>query len=91
VCWRARWDATSCQRWFVGAITGSEGRTLDIPLDFLGREGLWKARVVADTPEAWVSPERATEETWTVRSIGKLTAHMAPGGGLAAILEPSVP
>ena len=81
----------SGKRWFVGAITGSEGRTLDIPLDFLGGDGLWKARIVADAPEAWVSPERATEDTWTVRPIGKLTAHMAPGGGFAAILEPAAP
>ena len=71
----------SGKRWFVGAITGSESRTLDIPLDFLGGDGLWKARIVADAPEAWVSPERATEDTWTVRPIGKLTAHMAPGAG----------
>jgi alpha-glucosidase len=78
----------SGKRWFVGALTGSEGRTLDIPLDFLGGDGLWNARVVADAPEAWVSPERAIEDTRTVRAIGKLTAHMAPGGGLVAILEP---
>ena len=81
----------SGKRWFVGAITGSESRTLDIPLDFLGGDGLWRARVVADAPEAWVSPERANEDTWTVRPIGKLTAHMAPGGGFAAILEPAAP
>jgi alpha-glucosidase len=81
----------SGKRWFVGAITGSDGRTLDIPLDFLGGESLWKARIVADAPEAWVSPERAIEDTWTVRSVGKVTAHMAPGGGFAAILEPAAP
>jgi hypothetical protein len=46
---------------------------------------------VADAPEAWVSPEQATEDTWTVRPVGKLTAHMAPGGGLAAILDPAAP
>ena len=81
----------SGKRWFVGAITGSDGRTLDIPLGFLGGDDLWRARIVADAPEAWVSPERATEDTWTVRPIGKLTAHMAPGGGFAAILEPAAP
>ena len=81
----------SGKRWFVGAVTGSESRTLDIPLDFLGGDGLWRARIVADAPEAWVSPERANEDTWTVRSVGKLTAHMAPGGGFAAILEPAAP
>ena len=46
---------------------------------------------MADAPEAWVSPEQATEDDVTVRPAGKLTAHMAPGGGFAAILEPSGP
>jgi hypothetical protein len=46
---------------------------------------------VADAPEAWVSPERAIEETRTVRPMGKLTAHLAPGGGFAALLEPQAP
>ena len=79
----------SGKRWFVGAITGDDGRTLDIPLGFLGGDGLWKARIVADSPEAWVSPERADEDAWTARPAGKLTARMVPGGGFVAILEPS--
>jgi hypothetical protein len=59
-----------------------------VPLGFLG-EGLFRARLLADSPDAYMRPELAIEDTRTVRSIGKLTAHMAPGGGFVAILEPA--
>jgi alpha-glucosidase len=78
----------SGRRWFLGALSGNEGRTLDVPLAFLG-EGPFRARVLADSPEAYVHPELAVGDTRTVRSVGTLTARMAPGGGFVAILEPA--
>ena len=81
----------SGKRWFVGAITGNNGRSVEIPLGFLSGDGAWSARVLADAPLAWTSPERAVEETRSVRPSDVLVAHMAPGGGLAAILEPAGP
>jgi alpha-glucosidase len=75
-------------RWFLGAMTGEEGRSLEIPLDFL-EPGSWSARIWADGPEAYARPEEAVLERRTVRGADRLTLHLAPAGGLAAILEPA--
>lgn len=78
----------SGKRWFVGSLTGTEGRTLEVPLGFLDG-GEWTARVWADAPDADVHPEEAVEESRTVRARDTLTMKLAPAGGQAVILEPA--
>jgi alpha-glucosidase len=78
----------SGQRWFIGSMTGAEGRTLDVPLGFLGA-GEWTARVWSDAPDADTHPDRAMKESRTVRSGDTLTLKLAPAGGQAVILEPA--
>jgi alpha-glucosidase len=77
----------SGERWFVGTLTGTEGRTLELPMGFLG-DGEWTARVWADAPDADVHPEKAVAGSRAVGSGDTLTLKLAPGGGQAIILEP---
>lgn len=78
----------SGERWFLGSMTGTEGRTLEVPLAFLG-DGAWTARVWADAPDADVHPENAVAETRTVRPGETLSLELAPAGGQAVIFEPA--
>src|SRR3546814_529427 len=74
-------------RWFLGAMTNEEPRSLSIPLAFLG-EGRWSATIYADgepSPEARKTP--VTIETRTVACGDTLTMKLAPSGGQAVLLE----
>lgn len=73
--------------WYVAAMAGDEGRTLDLPLDILSA-GRFRAEIWADDldPEA---PATAVSETErTVTSSDVLRAAMAPAGGFVARLTP---
>jgi alpha-glucosidase len=76
--------------WYLGAITDEEGRTFQVPLDFLG-SGRWIAEVYADGPDAhWLTnpyPVEITEEE--VGSDTTLTIELAPGGGQAIRFRPA--
>jgi alpha-glucosidase len=76
----------SGDRWFVGSLTGSEGRTLEVPLGFLG-EGAWTARIWADAYDSATKPGQAVERTQKVSAADSLTMELAPAGGQAVILE----
>lgn len=77
----------SGERWFLGSMTGAEGRTLEVPLGFLGG-GEWTVRSWADAPDADAHPEKAVESRRTVGAGDTLTLKLAPAGGQAVILEP---
>jgi alpha-glucosidase len=72
--------------WFIGAMTNSEARELELKLDFLG-EGKYKATTFADAPDADVNPEKLTQATQTVDKNSVLKIKMAPAGGFAAQLR----
>lgn len=77
------------KRWFIGAMTNEEGRTLSIPLDFLG-DGRWTGTIYADG-EAAVEARR-TPVTITTKSVSAgdtLTMRLAPSGGQAISFERS--
>jgi alpha-glucosidase len=70
-------------RWYIGAMTNQEGRTVSIPLSFLGR-GKFTATV-------WQDGAGPNDVNRTVRSVDlkdSLTITIAPGGGAAIVLEP---
>lgn len=69
--------------WYVGGLTGHNARTVEVDLAFLG-DGDWQLELFRDG----INADRHGEDY--KRTIGKagdkLSVHMAPGGGFAAIL-----
>jgi alpha-glucosidase len=70
----------SGEEWYVGTMTDEDGRTLAIPLDFLG-EGSYEATLWKDAPDADQHPTRLEKEVMLVDQDTVLEAVMAPGGG----------
>ena len=77
----------SGNEWFIGSMTNSEARTLEVKLDFLG-EGKYKIVAFEDAPDASIYAEKAIRTSKTVVKGDILKIKMAPGGGYAAWLEP---
>ena len=74
--------------WFVGGITGDEGRTETLNLDFLEPDKTYKAIIYKDAPDShWDTNPQAYEiETMEVTSGDKVEVSLAPGGGFALSL-----
>ena len=70
--------------WFVGTIT-NDGRTLDIPLSFLG-DGTYTAKVYKEDP---ANKKQVTIETVDVTSSSDITAKMSEGSGHAIWIYPT--
>ncbi|MGH9400715.1 MAG: glycoside hydrolase family 97 protein [Terriglobia bacterium] len=78
----------SGDKWYLGSITNWTPRDLNIPLTFLGA-GSYLARVFADGPNASQNAkDLAVTKKW-VKASGQLSAHLAPGGGVAVIFTPA--
>ncbi|MDO8928800.1 MAG: glycoside hydrolase family 97 catalytic domain-containing protein, partial [Bacteroidota bacterium] len=77
----------SGNEWFIGSMTNSETRTLEIKLDFLGA-GKYKMVAFEDAPDAAINAEKVMQTTRTVAIGDVIKMRMAPGGGYAAWLEP---
>ena len=78
-------------QWFLGAITDEEGRTFDVPLDFLPRGRSYVAEIYADGPGAnWLTnPLPVTISRRPVTSASRLRVVLAPGGGQAIRIRPA--
>jgi alpha-glucosidase len=72
--------------WYIGAMTNWDGRSLDLPLGFLGT-GEYEATVFADGPDAATEGTSLEIAKKTVRAGDKLALKLAPGGGAAVILR----
>jgi alpha-glucosidase len=77
----------SGNEWFIGSMTNSETRTLEIKLDFLDA-GKYKMIAFEDAPDAAINAEDVMRTTRTVVKGDVIKMRMAPGGGYAAWLEP---
>lgn len=77
----------SGNEWFIGAMTNSEGRTLEIKLNFLG-DGQYKLVAFEDLPESAVDAEKVQRTTQTITKKDVIRINMVSGGGYAAWLEP---
>jgi alpha-glucosidase len=77
----------SGNEWFIGAMTNSDARTLEIKLDFLD-SGKYTLVAFGDTPESAVDAEKVSRVTTTVQKGDVLNLKMVSGGGYAAWLEP---
>ena len=79
----------SGKRWFLGAMTNEEARTLSVPLAFLGA-GRWVATIFSDgeaAEAAWLTP--VTSVTREVMAADVLQLKLAPSGGAAVMLSPA--
>jgi alpha-glucosidase len=70
------------KRWYLGAMTNEEARTVMVPLTFLGR-GRFRATVWPDG----AGPNEVDRTVREVRGGDMLTVKMSAGGGAAAIFE----
>jgi alpha-glucosidase len=71
--------------WYLGATTDENGRTLNIPLDFLESGRRYEAQIYRDAPDAnyMLNPTALIIEKRRVTSKDRIEAMLAPGGGLA--------
>lgn len=75
------------KRWFLGAMTNEEARTIEVPLAFLG-EGKWQASIFADG--ARMEKPHLTQVHISRREVDAATAitiEMQPSGGQAILFE----
>lgn len=73
--------------WFIGSMTNSEARLIEIKLDFLG-EGKYQMVAFEDAPDASINAEHAIRTSKIVNKGDLVKIKMAPGGGFAAFLVP---
>ncbi len=77
--------------WYLGAISDEEGRTFQVPLDFLDADRRYVARIYADAPDShWLTnplPVVISERPVDAESV--LTLELAPGGGQAIRFVPA--
>jgi alpha-glucosidase len=76
------------REWFVGAMTNETGRTLRLPLSFLG-PGEYRLTEYADGARAGEDPKQLSTSGRAVRRGETLTLRLAPSGGYAARLAPA--
>jgi alpha-glucosidase len=77
----------SGNEWFIGSMTNSETRSLEIKLDFLDA-GKYKMVAFEDAPDAATNAESVMRTSKTVLKGDLLKIKMAPGGGFVAHLVP---
>lgn len=73
-------------RWWVGALTSWQPRTLSLDLSFLG-EGVYTMTYYEDGVNADRYGDDHVRGTWTVRPNETLDIELAPGGGWVARFE----
>ncbi len=69
--------------WYIGAMTNEEGRTIEVPLNFLGK-GAYSAHLQQDGADV----NHLTVSDITVDAGKNLTLTLAPSGGAVAVIAP---
>jgi alpha-glucosidase len=77
----------SKESWFVGSITGNNGRELKIPLDFLDAGKKYEASIYSDNPEMKTRTKVATRKI-RVDASTVLDTRLQPSGGQAIWIRP---
>ena len=75
----------SGDKWFVGAMTDWDPRSLQLDLSFLG-DGNYTMQVWKDGVNAAKHAADFKQEEMTVTNASKIKIDMAPGGGWVAII-----
>jgi alpha-glucosidase len=73
--------------WFLGSMTNSSPRELEVPLSFLG-SGRYTAEVYADPSDAAQYPKNVSIQKKVVTRSSELKIVLAPGGGDAVRFVP---
>jgi alpha-glucosidase len=73
--------------WYVGGMTGWNPKELELTLDFLP-EGEYTVEIFVDGANAYRLARDYKKVTSNLPADRKLTVHMAPGGGFAAVIKP---
>lgn len=73
--------------WFIGSMTNSFERELEISLDFLG-DGKYKMVSFADAPDSNIDATKLIRYETKVKKGETVKIKMAPGGGFAAFIKP---
>jgi len=77
------------ERWFVGAITNNDGRTMEIPLGFLTAEKNYVASLYSDGGDSIRTRTHVGIARYIVRSTTSIDADVKPSGGMAMELRPA--
>jgi alpha-glucosidase len=72
--------------WYIGAMTDWDSRDLEIDFSFLGK-GKYTADIWQDGANADMRATDYKKVSESVSSKSKMTIHLAPGGGWAAIVK----
>ena len=72
--------------WYVGAMTNSKQRDIDIDFNFLG-SGDYSAEIYSDVQDANTNPQNVDINQSTIISSNSQTFTLAMGGGLAIVLK----
>lgn len=75
------------ENWYVGAMTNSDSRDLEVPLSFLS-DGEYEASIFADGADADKVGTSIAISKQSVKAGESLKLHLAPGGGAAVIIAP---
>ncbi len=75
-------------KWYIGAMTNWQERTLEFELDFLDNGEAYRMDFVMDGPNADRQAMDHIIDSKTIRAGDKIVIEMAEGGGWAAILSP---
>ncbi|NQU87625.1 MAG: glycoside hydrolase family 97 catalytic domain-containing protein [Mariniphaga sp.] len=73
--------------WFIGSMTNSFSRDMEITLDFLG-DGNYKMVSYSDSEKTLENAEVAVKKETSVKKGDNIKISMIPGGGFAAYLIP---
>jgi alpha-glucosidase len=76
----------SGDEWYIGSMTNSYERELEITLDFLG-DGNYKMVSFADDPDTGNDATKLIKSETTVEKGETVKIKMAPGGGFVAYIE----
>ncbi len=74
------------KQWFIGAMTNEEERFVEVDLSVLGEKS-FNYILYKDIPETKVNQENLTIEEGSISSGKPLMIWMAPGGGMAGVLN----
>lgn len=75
-------------RWFIGSMTNSDARNLEITLDFLDEGKTYELVGYSDTDNSYMNATSVEKSTSTATKGSTVSIKMAPGGGYAAFLVP---
>lgn len=78
-------------RWYIGAVTNNDARSVSLPLSFTGRGTTWVAAVYTDGGDAIRTRTKVRIDRWLVDAGTTIRTDLLPSGGMAMILRPATP